>query len=224
MLTQQKLIGSLAFVLFTACASASPIVYVLNGNGQFGTVDLGTGAFRQIGPDTLEGSSGLVPGPNGSLLTLAFSGDLDRINPATGITSVLGRSGLGDCSNFPASPCGPTSANALGRLGGTTYATDFANNIYTVNPATGAAKLIGLTGIPALPFIPGTIVNGSLNFFDENLFGVGGKLYATFDAGMHNFATSVNTTVIPPNLYEINPSTGVATLVAPTALVLLCYK
>ncbi|MDQ6759870.1 MAG: PEP-CTERM sorting domain-containing protein [Acidobacteriota bacterium] len=218
MLTQQKLIVSLAFVLLSACASASPIVYVLNGNGQFGTVDLGTGAFRQIGPDTLEGSSGLIPGPDGSLLTLAFSGDVDRINPGTGISSVLGKSGLGDCSNFPASPCGPSSANALGKLGDAIYATDYANNLYRVNQATGAATLIGLTGIPALPFVPGTVVNGSLNFSDETLFGVGGKLYATFDAGMHNFATSVNTTVIPPNLYQINPATGLAMLVAPTAL------
>lgn len=218
MLTDYKLIVSLGFGLLPTFAVASPLVYALAGNSQFGTIDFGSGAFHPIGSGTLEGSSGLVLGANGLLLTLAFSGNLNSIDPATGVSTAIGPAGLGDCSNYPASPCGPTSANALGRLGGVLYATDYGNNLYTVNPATGAATLIGPTGLPALPFVPGTVVNGSLNFFDENLFGAGGKLYATFDAGKHDFATSVNTTVIAPNLYQINPLTGVATLIAPTAL------
>jgi len=217
-LTHHKLIVSLALFLLPAFATASPLVYVISGNAQFGTVDLGNGVFRQIGSQTLEGSTGLVPGPNGSLLTLGFSGNLDSIDAATGVSTVKGPTGLADCSSYPASPCGPTSVSAFGNFGGSLYATDFANNFYTLNTATGAATLIGNTGIPALPFIPGIVVNGSLNFYDEILFGAGGKLYATFDVGMHDFATSVNTIVIPPNLYQINPSTGLATLVAPTAL------
>ncbi len=86
MLTQQKLMLSLALVLFTVPASADSLVYVVNGNNQFGTIDLATGAFRQIGPNG-PGNGGLAPGPNGSLLTLTFSGNLDSINPATGVTS-----------------------------------------------------------------------------------------------------------------------------------------
>src|ERR1700686_4071270 len=97
MLTQQKLIFSLALVLLPASASAS-LVYVVTGGQQFGTVDLATGLFHQIGPNTPEGEGGLVPGPNGSLLTLTLSGNLDSINPATGVTSVVGPTGLADCS------------------------------------------------------------------------------------------------------------------------------
>jgi hypothetical protein len=163
----------------------------------------------------------LVPGPNGSLLTLTFSGNLDSINPATGIASFIGATGLADCSNFPISPCGPTSANNLGEAGGAIYATDFSNNLYTVNPLTGVAKLIGPTGIPAVPTTPGTFnPNGTFNAFDETLFGAGGGLYATFDAITVNPSPFTVTPVISPDLYKINTSTGLATLVAPTALTL----
>ena len=219
MIVRRKLLSSLALVLLTTSASAGPIVYVVTGNQQFGTVDLATGAFSQIGPNTPEGEDGLVSGPNGSLLTLTFSGNLDSINPVTGVTSLVGATGLADCSNFPVSPCGPTSANDLARLGGTIYATDISNNLYTVNPLTGAATLIGLTGIPAVPAIPDSPnPDGTFNAFDESLFSAGGNLYATFDAITINPSPFTVTPVISPALYEINPTTGHATLIAPTAL------
>jgi hypothetical protein len=218
MLTRQKPILLLALVLFIASAGASPLVYVVNGSQQFGTVDLGTGAFHQIGPLGPDGQSGLVLRPDGSFLTLAFSGILDSIDPATGVTSVIGPTGLSDCMS-PASPCGPTSAAALAGLGETVYATDFSNNLYTVNPATGAATLIGPTGIPAFMFNP-NIPNpdGTINAFDYSLFSAGGKLYTTFDVITIDFSSFTITPVIPDNLYQINPSTAVATLIAPTDL------
>ena len=218
MLWQRKIFVSLTLALFTVPASAGTLVYVVNGFQQFGTIDLASGAFTQIGPNTPEGSDGLVPGPNGSLFTLTFSGNLDSINPATGLTTVIGATGLGDCTS-PASPCGPTSANNLAGLGGTLYATDLSNNLYTVNPATGAATLMGPTGIPPLPYVLlSTNPDGSTNAFDETLFTSGGKLYATFDAITIDFSSFKITPVIPAALYQISPWTGIATLVAPTAL------
>jgi len=68
-LSRKQWIALLALTLFTIPASADS-AYVVNANSQFGTVDLGTGAFQQIGPDMPEPGTGLVPGPNGSLLTL----------------------------------------------------------------------------------------------------------------------------------------------------------
>jgi hypothetical protein len=217
MLLRQKLIISLALVLFTASAGADS-VYVVNLNQQFGTVDAATGSFSQIGPNTPEGGTGLVPGPNGSLLTLTFSGNLDSINPATGVTSVVGPTGLADCTS-PASPCGPTSPGVIGKLGATIFVTDFSNNLYTVNPTTGAATLIGPTGMPPLPFgIFDVNSDGTTNLYEQTLFAAQGKLYSTYDAARIDFVSSTVTPVIPAALYQIDPSTGIATFLAPTAL------
>ncbi len=175
-----------------------------------GTVDLTTGAFHQIGPtSTTEFKSGLVPGPNGDLLTLGFgsSGNLDSIDPATGVTTTVG-TGLGQ------------AGNTLGELGGKIYATDGANNLYTVNPTTGGTHLIGKTGIPAVPFVLGPNPDGTINIFNETLFGAAGKLYATFDADKFDPRIPAITPVIAPNLYQIDPETGATTLIDPTALLI----
>jgi hypothetical protein len=208
----------LAFCLFAASACLADSAYVIAGNGHFGTLDLATGGFQEIGPTLPEGATGLAPGPNGSFLTLAVSGNLLSINPATGVTTLVGPTGLGDCS-FPGSPCGPNSADNIVRFGNTFYATDLANNLYTVDPSTAAATLLGPTGIPPLPFVLlSTNPDGSVNVVDQTLFTSGGKLYATFDAATIDFSTFTITPVIPNSLYQIDPSTGMATLIAPTAL------
>jgi hypothetical protein len=218
MLTRQNSILSLALALFAVPASAGTIVYVVNASQQFGAVDLSTGGFTQIGSGTLEGDYGLVPGPNGSLLTLTYSGNLDSINPATGATSVVGATGLTDCTT-PASPCGPTAASTLGLSGGKIYATDFQNNLYSVNPLTGGATLIGATGIPAVPAVPfSSNPDGTVNVYDQSIFGAGGNLYITFDAIDLDLATFEATQTVAPDLYRIDPKTGLATLVGPTEL------
>ena len=214
MLTRQKLMLTLALVVPGLPAIAGPVVYVVTGAQQFGTINLTTGTFARIGPNTPEGSVGLVPGPNGSLLTLTYSGNLDSINPATGVTTVVGATGLGNCTT-PASPCGPTSANDLAGLGGKVYATDYAGDLYTVNPLTGATTLIGPTGIPAVPFVPFSMnPDGTFNFFGGALFSAGGNLYATFDTGTENPVSGAITPLMPEHLYKIDPSTGQTTVIA----------
>jgi hypothetical protein len=71
--------------------------------------------------------------------------------------------------------------------------------------------------MPALPFVPLSInPDGTLNVYDEALFGANGSLYATFDAATVDLSTGTPTPVIAPELYQIDPITGKATLVAPT--------
>jgi hypothetical protein len=202
MFIRQKLIVPLALILCTASASAGPLLYAVSTNfnnftGEFGTVDLTTGAFNQIGPVISDPLTGLVPGPNGNLLSISESGNLDSVNPVIGAVSVIGATGLGDL------------AYTATELNGTVYATDLYNNFYSVNTTTGVASLIGPTGLPICPSLISPV-----EVSDESLFTANGKLYATFD-GINLMNMSL---VDSPELYQINPATGVATLVGATAL------
>ena len=114
---RQGFIVSFALVLSQLTASAS-LVYVVNNAQQFGTIDLATGTFQQVGPGTPEGESGLIPGPNEALLTLTFSGNLDAIDPVTGATTVIGATGLGNCTTGVPPQCGPNSASSLATASG----------------------------------------------------------------------------------------------------------
>jgi len=208
MYKQRKLIISLA--LFAASARADTFVYAVSTNynnftGQFGTLSLTTGEFNQIGAAIPGPLYGLAPGPNGSLLSVSGTGNLDSIDPGTGAVSVIGAiSVIGKVS-----PIGVANvADTIAELNGTVYATDLYGNFYTVNTKTGAATLVGVTGLPICP-----AVTNPAGVSDEALFTDGGKLFATFDG--INLATS--SVVDSPELYQINPVTGVATLVGPTA-------
>lgn len=220
MLTRRMLIFSLAPVLLGASASAGPIVYVINGSQQLGTIDLTTGTFQSIGPGPNQnalGYFGLAAGPNGTLETFLYNGDVDSINPATGIATDIGSSGLVKCTTFYASPCPPNTANDIGTSGGEIYATDYQNRLYGLNPLTGAATLIGSTGIPA--FVSGANPDGTVTFYDEAIFGGPGGLYITFDSFEFNLNTfTIGSVVVSPELYRIDTSTGGATALGPTSL------
>jgi hypothetical protein len=108
------------------------------------------------------------------------------INPTNGITSVIGDTGLGSLSGD------------LAAIGGSVYEIDTNNKLYSVNTTTAALTVIGSTGIPG-------VNNPTTTQWDDSFTGVGGVLYYTFDAPG-----------VAPALYRINPSTGAATLVAPT--------
>jgi len=97
------------------------------------------------------------------------------------------------------------------------YVTDFVNNLYSVDQVTGAAKLIGATGIPPLTFVPlSANPDGSVNVYGESLFSARGKFYAYFTANAINFITGVERILVPGALYQLNPATGHTTLIAPT--------
>src|SRR5271157_4588342 len=110
MRVHSTLLACLALVLAATVANAAPLVYVVNGSQQFGTINIATGAFQQIGPTQPEaGSIGLAAAPNGSLVTFAYSANLYSINPVTGNSTLVGPTGLDSCVNASSS-CGPTSA------------------------------------------------------------------------------------------------------------------
>ncbi len=198
-----------------APSARSLLVYVIAGfTFQFGALDLSSGKFLPIGPGVPpDVGGGLVQGLGTSLLTLAFSGNLDAIDPFTGRTSVIGATGLRDCS-VPGS-YDPYCANVMGRLGGSFYATDLANNLYSVDPATGAATLIGPTGMPEVTFAPfSENADGTFNVYSESFVSAHGRLYANFATLTTDFVTV--DPVIQGALYQVDPSTGQATWIGPT--------
>jgi hypothetical protein len=117
-------------------------------------------------------------------------------------------------------PLASDSANVLGGSGAAIYATDLAHNLYRVNASTGAATLVGATGIPAIPFIPlSNNPDGTFNAYDETLFSANGTLYAVFDAFTVNSKTfTLQTVLVPSRLYQIDPATGGTTVIGPTDL------
>lgn len=197
----------LALILLVAGASAQNLVYVVDFNSQLGMVNLSTGAFNPIGAPTPEPLANLVWGKDGSLLSLSASGNLDKISPLTGETVVIGQTGLG------------YNAFDLAGVRGKLYATDFSNNIYSVDPQTGVATFIRATGMPPDPQVPfSQNSDGTINLCDETLYAWGGKLYATFDSFKVDPNTLIITPWVNPALYEIDPSTGEAKLIGPTRL------
>ena len=204
LLAQVALVFVLAVIVLAVSANAQQ-VYVVTSNQQFGTVNLATGAFQQIGDYTPEGQSNLVWGPRGALYSLTYSGNLETIDPATGATTVVGPTGLG------------FNAFDLAGVRGRLYATDFSNNIYSVNAQTGAATLLAATGITPDPAIPFTFnSDGTMNLCAESLYGVGGSLYATFYAFAIDPSTLAQNATVNPGLYRIDPASGLAIYVAPT--------
>lgn len=209
--TQLSLIVSFVLVLFAASASAAPLVYVVTASQQFGTVDLATGHFHPIGNPTPDAMGNLVWW-HGSLLSLTITGadvgSLAKINPATGEVTDIGATGLG------------FNAFDLAEVRGKLYMTDFSNNIYSVDPATGVATPIAATGMAPDPTIPFTFNDdGTFNLCDESLYGVRGKLYATFDSFAIDPTQTPPTRAhehVSPALYQIDPFTGAATFVALT--------
>jgi len=220
MLFKNKLtVAAAALAFLSLPARAGSLVYIESDGGAFGTLNLQTGALQQIGPGLTDVGTGLVQQANGSLLTLGYDGTLDSINPVTGVETI-GPQVLGDCSNYPLSPCGPNSALAFGSLSGSLYATDFAGNLYTINPVTGQATKVGSTGLAKVNFVPGfpNPATGTWTGVDESLFTAGGKLFANEDFVTinPNSPNPVVGIVLADDIYQIDTATGQATLVAPT--------
>lgn len=223
LLTHPTLIASLVLtlvlVLFAASASASPLVYVVTASQQFGTVDLATGKFNPIGNGTSDGLSNLIWFTDGSLLSLATTGSdagyLAKIDPETGEETALRP------ITYNGQPLG-FNAFDLAEVRRRLYLTDFSNNLYSVDLATGNAKRVGAnsgtTGMRPDPNTPLTFnTDGTFNLCDEGLYGFAGKLYATFDS----YAIDPNATppsraheYLSPYLWEIDPITGAATFIA----------
>jgi hypothetical protein len=128
-------IGSTALLLVTMAGyvRADDLAYEVTSSDQFGTIDLTTGQFSEIGNMGVQ-LSGLGVGPGGALYGGVEGGNtLYQVNPATGSVSPVG-SGSFNYLNF-----GSTTAGL--------YALDTSDNLYSINPTNGQGTLIGSTGL-----------------------------------------------------------------------------
>jgi hypothetical protein len=79
----------------SAPGKPSLLIYAITIGFQFGAIDLRSGAFLPIGPGLPpDVGDGLIQGPGRSLLSLGFEGNLTAIDPSTGLTSLVGSTGL----------------------------------------------------------------------------------------------------------------------------------
>jgi hypothetical protein len=114
---------------------ADSIAYEGTGTGNFGMIDLDTGAFTAIGSGFGFTPSGLAT-YNGTLYTASYNsnGTLYSVNTTTGNLTQIGNS----------------SVDYAGGLGSTTsglFAIGNNGDLYSINPGNGVATEIGPTGV-----------------------------------------------------------------------------
>ena len=133
-------------VLAAVSAWAGPIGYAVNFGGQFGTIDLGTGAFTAIGGGTGNTTDGIGGAPGGPFYTVdATSGHLLRIG-ANGSVFDVGDTGTGP-------NVGPNGVSIVGSLtGGAMYALGFSNELYSINTGTGRCRYSSKSGFGKVLF------------------------------------------------------------------------
>ena len=171
----------------SASRGSQVLALIAEGNGNLDRLDITTGSHTVI-MNNGAFYDGLAFNANESVLYGAISdgfGGLTRlvtIDPITGTNTPVGDNGvaLATLTNL-----------ADGRL----FGVDFDDNLYQINPNTGAATLIGPTGLPSLIGIG----------FGNSLASDGTTLYYTLETNGGN-----------STLYTLDTTTGAAVAVGPT--------
>lgn len=128
---------SIAVLILSAASLKADIAYAGSSTGAFGTMDLGTGVFTSMG-DSGQTLAGLAVA-DGSIFASSYhtaNGTLFQVNPANGALTTIGSAAGVDYDDF-----GSTTSGL--------YAVSFSatQDLYSINPVTGAATLIGPTGL-----------------------------------------------------------------------------
>lgn len=166
---------ALAASFFSCSLKADNTAYFLGGSGEFGTIDLNTGAYTSLG-NTGQTLAGLAT-VNGTLYGASYNtanGTLYSVNSANGSLSAIGASSL------VYSLIGST-------VGGGIYAIDSHFNLYSINTTTGAATFIGSTGLPNL---------GAWNGLSDG----SGTLYLSAGTNLYTLNTTTGTATLVGNM------------------------
>jgi hypothetical protein len=172
---------------FASSALAGPTLWIGDGLGNLGTVDVTTGAQTVIG-SMGRTMTDIAFDPTGNLYGITTS-ELYKINTSDGTSTLvgsLGTPGSGSFNSLVFDDSGVLYAAAGGGL-------------YRVNPTTGA-----ITATPGSSCISGLCMNSS-----GDLAFVGGKLYLTSDHSGPDSLWQVSTTFMNSgNTYPVNYGFG----------------
>lgn len=135
---------------------------VVFDDSRFGVLNDSTGAFTQLATLPISGSAGIAA-EGGYLLYEDMGSALYTVDPVTGISQMVGYTGIG------------TTAAVFGGGVGGLFELDYASNLFAINPLTGQGTLVGPTGLAAN--------NGGL---DTSLSADGTSLLYTAGAPGHN--------------------------------------
>jgi hypothetical protein len=158
------------FVFIAPILRADDTAYFIGTSGQFGTIDLDTGAATMLGTSSIPNYSiaGLAE-VGGALYTAGYTAStLYTVNPASGALNAVGSSII-----FFALGSTTTGLYAAGWPAGTS--TSGPTYLYSINPRTAAATQIGQFGPGLGPFYAQSLSTGSstLYFADyENLYSI----------------------------------------------------
>jgi hypothetical protein len=178
--TRRILTGLVLILALKSPVRADITVYMVTGESQFGTIDLNTGVFTQIGPNEAVQVSGLgestVANFGSTLYASSYqnpAGILYSVNTTDGLlTPVSAGSGV-DYVDFGSTLTG-------------LFAVDDNSNLWSLDPTTGAATIVGSLGI-GLSGYQNLSTNSSTLYFADGT-----------------------------NIYTVNTTTGHATLLGAT--------
>jgi len=212
------------FLLGISSVARAATAYMATGGGAFGTIDLNTGVFTQLGLTNIPVAGLALVGTtlyaNGQG-TGNNRGQLYSVNPATGALMSIG------------SPTG-IDFTAFGSCGGTLYALDNASanaNLYSIDSSTGAATLLGPTntGQPLAGYFALSTNSPALYFsLNSNLYtlntltgqatvagGLGGGIQVGAIAEIGGVLYAGQDSPQPPlKIVTLNKSNGVATVLS----------
>ncbi len=170
--------------------------FYVDGNGNFGTLDLVTGVVTQIGTGTVPGNTGLDLTPGLQVYEYNTSNQLVQITPSTGAATLVGTGSLPD----------PANTTTGGLIGGSYFGIDMVTGgLYSISLANGATTWVGATST--------TLVLAGCTF-ETSLAGSATVLYYTIGS------TGVGTgcTAFPDTLYQIDPTSGTTTTIGPVTV------
>jgi hypothetical protein len=202
--------GVLLFVGSQPAARADDMAYMSTGSFQFGTIDLNTGVFTQLG-----NSGQLLSGLGtigGNIYGGLFDSDiLYQVNLVNGGLTEIGT--------------GSINYNDTGSTTTGLYAVNYgATDLYQVDPLTGATTLIGPTGFAPFSFgVIGMSTGSSTLYFagGYNLYSLSTTTGEATLIGSQGFAVGALVSeggalwagASPLDVYTLNTSTAAGTLV-----------